>query len=140
MSKISISLADVSTRVENKKLIYNWISSVVISEKKTLGELAIILCSDEYLLDINKRFLDHHFYTDIITFDYCEGKVVSGELYISIDRIRENADKYKVGVFEELNRVIIHGVLHLCGYKDKTDKDMKRMRSKENEKLKMLTK
>ncbi len=140
MSKISISLADVSTRVENKKGIYDWIRSVVVSEKKTPGEIAIILCSDEYLLDINKRFLDHHFYTDIITFDYCEGKVVSGELYISIYRVKENADKYKVGVLEELNRVIIHGVLHLCGYKDKTDKDIKRMRSKENEKLKMLTK
>lgn len=100
--------------------------------------MAIILCSDEYLLDINKRFLDHHFYTDIITFDYCEGKVVSGELFISTDRVRENAEKYKIGFLDELNRVIIHGVLHLCGYKDKTEKDIKRMRSKENEKLKML--
>lgn len=138
MSSTSISLADVSFKLGNKKRIYNWIKSVVVSEKKEAGDLIIVLCSDDYLLDINKRFLGHQFYTDIISFDYTEGKIVSGELYISIDRVKDNAKKYNVEVLEELNRVMIHGVLHLCGYKDKTPSDIKKMRKKEEEKLNLL--
>ncbi len=100
--------------------------------------IAIILCSDEYLLDINKKFLSHDYYTDIITFDYTEGKRISGELYISIDRVKENAKQLGVSFPNELHRVMIHGVLHLCGYKDKTRKDREMMRTKEDQKLKML--
>lgn len=135
---ISIALADVSIRVENKRILYSWIGSVIKSEKKKASELSIVLCSDDYLLDINKRFLNHNYYTDIITFDYTSEDKVSGELYISTDRVRDNAKKFKVSFEQELHRVMIHGVLHLCGYGDKNEAQQKVMRGKENEKLKLL--
>lgn len=87
---------------------------------------------------MNKQFLDHDYFTDIITFDYSEGKTISGELYISADRVKDNAGKFKAGFEQELYRVMIHGVLHLCGYKDKTADDQRKMRHKEDQKLKML--
>ena len=136
--KISLALADVSFRIENKKILYNWIEGVVRSEKQSASEISIILCSDEYLLDMNNRFLKHNYYTDIITFDYTEAGVIAGELYVSIDRVKDNATKLKTDFKDELHRVIIHGVLHLCGYGDKTEKEKKEMRRKENQKLEML--
>lgn len=138
MSGISISLEDVSIRLEKKRVLYHWIKSVIESEKYILGTISIILCSDEYLLQINKKFLSHNYYTDIITFNYSQENLVSGELFISIDRVKENAVKFKVSFKKELNRVMIHGTLHLCGYKDKTVLDIKKMKRKENQKLKML--
>ncbi len=138
MSTISIALADVSIRLDNKRVLYNWIKDVIASEKKLCGDIGIILCSDEYLLDINKKFLNHEYYTDIITFDYTEGRVISGELYISLERVKENAAKYKDNTKTELSRVMVHGILHLCGYKDKGELNQKEMRRKENEKLRML--
>jgi probable rRNA maturation factor len=137
-SKISIALADVSIRILNKRKLYKWIEETIVSEKRVVDQISIILCSDEYLLEINKKFLEHNYYTDIITFDYSEGKFISGELYISIDRLKENASTFNTEFTTELYRVIIHGVLHLCGYADKTTKEASIMRKKEDAKLKLL--
>ncbi len=103
-----------------------------MKEGKNPNDINFIYCSDEYLLELNKSSLNHDYYTDIITFDYCEGKEVSGDLFISIDRVRENANEMNLTFEDELHRVMIHGVLHLCGYKDKTKKDAETMREKEN--------
>lgn len=136
-SRISITQADVSVRIGNKKPIYRWIEKVVKTEKRLPGELSIILCSDEFLLQMNNQFLKHNYFTDIITFDYSDGKRVSGELFISTDRVKENAKIFDVKFNDELHRVIIHGILHLCGYGDKTLKQKEIMRSKEDQKLKL---
>lgn len=108
------------------------VKSLINSENFKLGELAVVLCSDEYLLKVNQDFLKHDYYTDIVTFDYCEENVINGDLIISLDRVRENSVKEKSSFEEELNRVIFHGVLHLCGYKDKSKKDIEMMRFKES--------
>ena len=113
----------------------SYITPILISEKKTEGDIVLIFCSDEYLLEINKKHLNHDYYTDIITFDYCVEKIVSGDLYISIDRIKENAKTFNESFINELTRVVIHGVLHLCGYNDKTEADQKIMRNLENKYL-----
>lgn len=138
MGSISIVLADVSVRISNKRILYSWIQNIIQSEKFLVGNLTLVLCSDNYLLDLNKKFLSHDYYTDIITFDYSEGKIVSGELYISTERVMDNAGKYNTEFYNELYRVMAHGILHLCGYGDKSDIEKKRMRSKENQKLKLL--
>ena len=113
----------------------SFISNILISEKKTEGDIVLIFCSDEYLLEINKKHLNHNYYTDIITFDYCVENIVSGDLYISIDRVKENAKTFNDSFINELTRVVIHGVLHLCGYNDKTEADQKNMRNLENKYL-----
>ena len=105
---------------------------VVGSEIKKLGDLSLIFCSDNYILDINMRYLQHDYFTDIITFDYCEGDTVSGDLFISIDSVRENAVLYGASFEDELDRVMVHGVLHLLGYDDHTSEDIAVMREKEN--------
>lgn len=138
MASFSITLADVSVRLSNKRSLYKWLQDIVESEQLIAGSIGIILCSDDYLLGLNKKFLSHDYYTDIITFDYSEGNVISGELYISTDRVAENAIKFKEDFQGELHRVMAHGVLHLCGYADKTEKDKRVMRLKENQKLKLL--
>tara|TARA_R110000868_G_scaffold143741_3_gene362251 strand:- start:43589 stop:44008 length:420 start_codon:yes stop_codon:yes gene_type:complete len=116
----------------------DWLSRIISSETKQLGVLDFIFCSDEYLLDMNMKFLNHDTYTDIITFDYCEGDVVAGDIFISIERVRDNANEFGVNFDEELLRVMAHGVLHLMGYKDKTDMDSDLMRKKEEEKIKLF--
>ena len=93
------------------------------NENKVSGDISYIFCSDEYLHNLNLKHLNHNTLTDIITFDYCEEKIVNGDLYISIDRIKENAKQYKNSIENELHRVMIHGIMHLCGYKDKTPED-----------------
>jgi rRNA maturation RNase YbeY len=108
------------------------LKSLITSENFKLGEVAVVLCSDEYLLKVNQDFLKHDYYTDIITFDYCEDNVINGDLIVSLDRVRENSVKEKSSFEEELNRVIFHGVLHLCGYKDKSKKDIELMMFKES--------
>ena len=113
----------------------SFISSILISEKKTEGDIVLIFCSDDYLLEINKKHLNHDYYTDIITFDYCAENIVSGDLYISVDRIKENAKTFEDTFINELTRVVIHGVLHLCGHNDKTEADQKNMRNLENKYL-----
>ncbi|WP_025744053.1 rRNA maturation RNase YbeY [Aquimarina pacifica] len=118
--------------------IVQWIEVVLVSENKSLGELSFILCDDTYLLGINQKFLNHDTYTDIISFDNTIGNCIGGDIFISEERVRENAATYKVEFEEELRRVLIHGVLHFCGYKDKTDEEKEEMRSKENEKLELF--
>lgn len=115
-----------------------WIEKVIATEGHKLEELSYIFCDDEYLLDLNRDYLDHDTYTDIITFDYSVGKIVQGDIYISTERVAENAREYNVSFEEELRRVIIHGVLHLCGYRDKTAEETSLMRKKEEEKMKMF--
>ena len=111
----------------------SWLSFVAKNEGKILGDVNIIFCSDKYLLDVNVKYLGHSYYTDIITFDYCEGRRLSGDLFISIDSVLENSLVYGAANFEqELNRVIVHGFLHLVGYDDHTPEDQKTMREKEN--------
>ena len=109
-----------------------WLDQVSNLEGKVINELGYVFCSDEYLIKINQQYLNHNTYTDIITFDYCEGVLINGEIYISTDRIKENAANYKVEFHTELLRVMVHGLLHLIGYPDKSDDDKKIMRSKED--------
>ncbi len=115
-----------------------WILRVIEKEKLIMSDIALIFCDDEYLLKVNQEYLDHDFYTDIITFDYCSDNLVSGDLFISVERVRENAEYFQVTFEQELNRVIIHGVLHLCGYKDKTDQEELLMRKKESDALLLM--
>ncbi len=124
--------------LNDESIFSNWIQKVIISENKQLGEVNYIFCNDEYLLDINKKYLNHDYYTDIISFDYSVGNELNGDIFISIDRVKENAQDFKVSFQEELQRVIIHGILHYCGYKDKTEHDELLMREKEDEKIKMF--
>lgn len=109
-----------------------WLEETANSENKETGDCNIIFCSDDYLLDINKKYLDHHNYTDIVTFDYSEDNTIAGDLFISTDRIAENAKSFDVPFDQELHRVMVHGILHLCGYGDATDEEKKLMRSKED--------
>jgi len=123
---------NISFRFINQQQVIAWINQVLSREKKKPGDLNFIFCSDEYLLHMNRKHLQHDYYTDIITFDYTVKSLVSGDVYISIDRVKENAQTYGVSFKNELLRVIIHGVLHLCGYKDKSDRDARLMRKKED--------
>ena len=109
----------------------NWIQEVIRLNKHQTGHLSFVFCTDDYLLEVNKKFLNHDYYTDIITFDYSESKTVSGDLIISIDRVKENALTHQCSFNLELNRVIIHGVLHLLGFSDKTDDQISKMRELE---------
>ncbi len=124
--------ASVKTKTPSKKKLKEWLISVAASEKKIIKNLVYNFCSDEELLQINRQFLKHNTYTDIITFDYCEQNLISGEIYISPERVTENAIKLKTSFDEELLRVTVHGLLHLCGYKDKTPEHQKKMRAAEN--------
>jgi len=119
-------------KLDNEIDISNWIQDAIQLEKHTLGEINYIFCDDSYLLNINKKYLNHDTYTDIISFDYCVGKQINGDIFISIDRVKENAQFFNTAFLNELNRVLIHGVLHYCGYKDKAEADKKIMRSKED--------
>ena len=123
---------DVKFVLKGKLLNNRWLKMVVESEVKRLGDLSIIFCSDPYILDINLRYLQHDYFTDIITFDYCEGDRISGDLFISIDSVRENARIYGATFEDELDRVMVHGVLHLLGYDDHTGDQTAVMREKEN--------
>ena len=119
-------------KLENENDFSSWITSVIINEGFKEGEINYIFCDDTYLLNLNIEFLNHDTLTDIISFDYTMGKEISGDIYISIDRVIENSEQFKVNFINELSRVMIHGVLHYCGYKDKTDEDIATMRMKEN--------
>ena len=110
----------------------SWISKVIRSEKRKEGEINYIFCDDDYLLDINQKYLNHDTLTDIISFDYSVGNELHGDIYISVDRVKENAKDFEVDFKDEIRRVMVHGVLHYCGYKDKSEEDKKLMRSKED--------
>lgn len=129
---------DVRFTWKNKRILAQWAKESALEENRQLGEINVILCSDEYLLNMNKQFLEHDYYTDIITFDYSEGEVISGDLYISLDRVQDNALKNFVSTKNELYRVVIHGIMHLCGYKDKSKSDSELMRRKEDYYLQKL--
>ncbi len=119
---------DITEINQNKK----WLNQVISNEDKEEGDITYIFCDDDYLLEKNIRFLNHNTLTDVITFDYCEGNSVSGDIFISIERVKENSEVFKVAFLTELNRVMVHGLLHLLGYKDKTERESNLMRKKEN--------
>ena len=121
-----------------KRATSNWIKAVAEEYGKKAGDISYIFCDDAKILEINRTYLHHDFYTDIITFDYSEGDRISGDIFISIDTVRSNAEKYGTNFDEELHRVIIHGILHLCGLKDKSEADSKKMRNAEDTALSML--
>ena len=115
-----------------------WLSEVFLSENKKEGEINYIFCDDDYLLEINQQYLDHDTLTDIISFDYSVGNELNGDIFVSVERVKENASDFNVTFHEEIQRVLVHGILHYCGYKDKTESDELVMRSKEEEKMKMF--
>jgi rRNA maturation RNase YbeY len=123
----------------DQKRISKWINRVVVKNDSEIGELNYYFCSDDYLLEMNREHLNHDYYTDIITFDYTVANIVSGDLFISVDTVRDNANEYNCDFFDELHRVIIHGVLHLLGIDDKTDEDQAIMTQKEDESLALLS-
>lgn len=109
-----------------------WLEKVIINEGKKLGEINYIFCDDEYLLKVNQDFLKHDYYTDVITFDYVKGKIISADIFVSLPRILENASTLSKDFNSELLRVLVHGILHLCGYKDKNEEEINKMRQKED--------
>lgn len=108
-----------------------WLENLIITEDKKPGDISYIFCDDDYLLKVNQDYLDHDYYTDVITFDYVKGKTISGDIFVSLPRILENADLLSQDFEREFRRVLAHGVLHLCGYKDKSESDAREMREKE---------
>lgn len=132
LSEFSFHSEDILFVLKKKPAIISWLSYSVKNENKIVGEISYIFCSDEYLYDINLKHLKHDTLTDIITFDYCEEKIVNGDIYISVERIKENAKLFNNSIENELHRVMIHGVMHLCGYKDKTPEDQNVMSAKED--------
>lgn len=128
---------DIRFELKQKMLNNRWLKMVAGSEMRRLGAVNIIFCSDNYILDVNMKYLQHDYFTDIITFDYCEKDVLSGDLFISIDSVRENAQFYGTEFADELNRVMVHGLLHLIGYDDHSEADIAEMRQKENYYLEM---
>lgn len=129
---ISYYFRDTDFKFRDRRKTNEWLKLAAESEIRRIGNISIIFCSDNYVLDINQKYLQHDYFTDIITFDYCEGDRLSGDLFISVDSVRENSVEFGTEFKDELNRVIIHGLLHLVGYDDHTGKDIKLMRSKEN--------
>ncbi|MFA8451276.1 MAG: rRNA maturation RNase YbeY [Bacteroidales bacterium] len=130
--RISFQCVDVEQAFPNYRKIRNWIVQCIERERKICGEIEYVFCSDQYLLKINQDFLDHDTYTDIVTFDSSTQELIQGSLYISLDRIKENAQIHQTQEYEELLRVTIHGVLHLIGFKDKSDEEAENMRAMEN--------
>ena len=124
--------------LSNEEQLSNWISNVIVSEDKKEGEINYIFCDDNYLVEINQQYLDHDTLTDIISFDYSVGNELHGDVFISVERVVENAQDFDVTFEEELRRVLVHGILHYCGYKDKNEEDENLMRQKEEEKMKMF--
>ena len=124
--------------IENDRPLLDWLLRVAKSEGYSVSALSYVFCTDDYLLTLNQSYLSHDTFTDIITFDYVEGPMVSGDIFISVDRLEDNATIFKVSFEEERLRVMAHGLLHLMGYKDKTTEDQLVMSNKENEKIKMF--
>ena len=123
---------DVKFVLKDKMANNRWLKMVAGSEIRKIGDINIIFCSDNYILDVNMRYLQHDYFTDIITFDYCEGKTLSGDLFISIDSVRENSHEYGAEFDDELHRVMVHGLLHLIGYDDHTPEEEKIIHEKED--------
>lgn len=136
---ISFNNLSIPFKLKEKAKLKFWIKFITEKEKHKIGTINYVFCNDAELLEINIKHLNHNTYTDIITFDYTEGLKINSDIYISTERVVENAKKFNVSFEEELHRVMIHGVLHLCGYKDKTKQDSDLMRKKENSSLKVLS-
>ncbi len=125
-------LSETDFSLEEQQQYITWIERVIEFEGFSPGDISYVFCDDDYLLNINKEYLNHDTLTDIITFDYTLGKQVHGEIYISVDRVKDNAETFEVSFEDELKRVMIHGILHLLGYKDKTEEEQSIMRAMEN--------
>ncbi len=136
---ITFQVEKIKFNLKKKITIKLWIAKVLRLEKKQVGQINFLFTNDEEILKKNIQFLKHNTYTDIITFNYCKDKIINGDIIISIDRVKENAEKFKSDFEEELKRVLIHGVLHLCGYNDKKTADKELMRKKENWALKQIS-
>lgn len=136
---ITFQVEKIKFNLKKKITIKLWIAEVLRLEKKQVGQINFLFTNDEEILNKNIQFLKHNTYTDIITFNYCKDKIINGDIIISIDRVKENAEKFKSDFEEELKRVLIHGVLHLCGYNDKKTADTELMRKKENWALKQIS-
>jgi rRNA maturation RNase YbeY len=129
---ISFSTVEVDYNLKNKLKVKAWVKSILETENKIAGDITYVFCNDDFLGSMNEKFLKHNTLTDIITFDYSEKGILSGDIFISIERVKENSGSFNTGFNVELSRVMAHGVLHLSGYKDKTAADKKVMRSKED--------
>ena len=121
-----------TSKVDNLSKYKQWVKGIILEENKKEGDIVFVFCNDEYLLEKNIQFLNHDTYTDVITFDYCSDSIINGDILISTERVKENAKNLEVEFLTELNRVMVHGLLHLLGYKDKTELDAKLMREKED--------
>ncbi|TKG93523.1 rRNA maturation RNase YbeY [Puteibacter caeruleilacunae] len=135
---INFFTEDIEFEDYDKNRIQDFVQKVIDRHYKLLGEVNYIFCSDKYILEVNKEYLNHDYFTDIISFDYSEGDLISGDIFISIDTVKDNAETFKVSFENELYRVIIHGILHYIGFKDKTDEEQEMMTKMENEALAMI--
>lgn len=135
---IRFSVQSSNFELPKTEKVKEWVTEVVNRRQKRVGNISYLFCDDEYLLGVNQQYLNHDTYTDIITFDYVAGGLISGDIMISVERVKENALKFKVPFGQELHRVIIHGVLHLLGQGDKTDAEAAEMRSQEEDALSLL--
>ncbi len=129
---ITFHVENISFKLSNRRRLKAWIKQVVTDEAKVLGDVNYIFCSDDYLFSINKTYLNHDYFTDVITFDYSEQLAISGDIFISVDTVRTNAIEYNVSFEDELYRVMVHGILHLCGYKDSSKSESTVMRERED--------
>ncbi len=136
---ISYFTENVKNPLKNKRKINAWIKAVARKYGKTIGEVAYVFCDDERILDVNRQYLQHDYYTDIITFDYCEDNVLNGDIFISLDTVASNAEEFGTTFDDELHRILIHGILHLCGQEDKSPDARKEMTRKEDDALAMLS-
>lgn len=132
---INYQSQDIKFVLKEKRKVSKWINDVVKSHQKKVGNISYIFCSNQYILELNQQYLNHNYFTDIITFDYCYDNIVEGDIFISIDTVLDNSHRFKTNFNDELLRVIIHGVLHLVGFSDKTAKQQKQMRVLEDEAL-----
>ncbi len=132
MSSIDFFFEDIQPFSIQNSHIHKYINKLIVSEIKECGDISVIFCSDEYLLEMNKQYLSHDYYTDIITFDYVDEDIISGDLFISFDRIKDNTKHLDTELIREIYRVVFHGILHLIGYNDKTGDEQKLMTKKEN--------
>lgn len=137
---INYQAEDIKEPAIKKRAISAWIKKVAKIYNREIGDISYIFCSDAKILDVNKQYLNHDYYTDVITFDYSENNTISGDIFISLDTVKTNAEKFATDPDEELKRVIIHGVLHLCGLKDKSEEDSKNMTQCENQALAIYSK
>ncbi|MCB8965220.1 MAG: rRNA maturation RNase YbeY [Bacteroidales bacterium] len=132
---ITYQSQDTNFSLKNRRLISQWIKTVIAKHNKQLGNVSYIFCSNSFILDLNQKYLNHNYFTDIITFDYCSDNIIEGDIFISVDTVKDNSTRFNTNFNDELLRVIIHGVLHLIGFNDKTTKQQKQMRSMEDEAL-----